>query len=102
MGRVPGGEHELKRWCWSLPLTSAVNPIVEEARLRKGHRRQQLVCPGSAHQVLLGNSKADQMQSSGVKHLETLKGEKPVVNQLEIHPFMQQKDITDYCAKNGQ
>lgn len=41
------------------------------------------------------------MQSSGVKHLETLKGEKPVVNQLEIHPFMQQKDITDYCAKNG-
>jgi diketogulonate reductase-like aldo/keto reductase len=39
--------------------------------------------------------------SSGVKHLETLKGEKPVVNQCEIHPWMQQQDITDYCAKNG-
>lgn len=40
--------------------------------------------------------------SSGVKHLETLKGEKPVVNQIELHCFMQQKDITDYCAKNGK
>lgn len=38
---------------------------------------------------------------SGVKHLETLKGEKPVVDQIETHCFMQQRDITEYCAKNG-
>ncbi|KAI0737582.1 Aldo/keto reductase [Daedaleopsis nitida] len=40
----------------------------------------------------------------GVKHLEEIKDaglETPEVNQLELHPFCQQKDIVQYCAKHG-
>ncbi|KAH8110125.1 Aldo/keto reductase [Phellopilus nigrolimitatus] len=40
----------------------------------------------------------------GVKHLEELreaKLETPAVNQIELHPFCQQKDIVEYCNKNG-
>ncbi|TFK79654.1 Aldo/keto reductase [Polyporus arcularius HHB13444] len=40
----------------------------------------------------------------GVKHLEEIKAaglETPAVNQVELHPFCQQKDIVDYCAKHG-
>ncbi|KAJ9119567.1 hypothetical protein QFC22_003276 [Naganishia vaughanmartiniae] len=48
-----------------------------------------------------GYAKNIGVSNFGVKHLETLKGEKPVINQLELHCFMQQKDITDYCQKNG-
>ncbi|GHJ86792.1 hypothetical protein NliqN6_3194 [Naganishia liquefaciens] len=48
-----------------------------------------------------GYAKDIGVSNFGVKHLETLKGEKPVVNQIELHCFMQQRDITDYCAKNG-
>ncbi|KAI0744923.1 Aldo/keto reductase [Earliella scabrosa] len=40
----------------------------------------------------------------GVKHLEEIKEaglETPAVNQLEIHPFCQQKEIVEYCGKHG-
>lgn len=40
----------------------------------------------------------------GVKHLEELKqyAELPItVNQIEIHPFNQMRDITDYCQSHG-
>ena len=26
---------------------------------------------------------------------------KPAVNQIELHPFCQQKPIVEYCEKNG-
>jgi len=26
---------------------------------------------------------------------------KPAVNQIELHPFCQQKDIVSYCDENG-
>ncbi|KAI0697744.1 Aldo/keto reductase [Cerioporus squamosus] len=40
----------------------------------------------------------------GVKHLEEIKAaglETPAVNQIELQPFCQQKDIVDHCAKHG-
>ncbi|KAF9050003.1 NADP-dependent oxidoreductase domain-containing protein [Panaeolus papilionaceus] len=39
----------------------------------------------------------------GVKHLEEIRDAgypAPAVNQIELHPFCQQKDIVDYCRKN--
>jgi len=40
----------------------------------------------------------------GVKHLEQIREagfEAPTVNQVELHPWCQQKDIAEYCKKNG-
>ncbi|CCL98370.1 uncharacterized protein FIBRA_00365 [Fibroporia radiculosa] len=40
----------------------------------------------------------------GVKHLEEIREmglETPAVNQIELHPFCQQKPIVDYCRKHG-
>ncbi len=38
----------------------------------------------------------------GVKHLqEMLKdGHRPVINQVDLHPFMTRADIVDFCQKN--
>lgn len=41
---------------------------------------------------------------SGVHHLEEIKAAglaKPAVNQIELHPFCQQKGIVEYCAKES-
>jgi len=40
----------------------------------------------------------------GVKHLEEIREaglETPSINQIELHPFCQQKPIVEYCKKNG-
>ncbi|KAL1696316.1 NADP-dependent oxidoreductase domain-containing protein [Schizophyllum commune] len=40
----------------------------------------------------------------GVKHLEEIRAanyELPSVNQIELHPLCQQKDIVEYCQKNN-
>jgi diketogulonate reductase-like aldo/keto reductase len=39
--------------------------------------------------------------SSGVKHLESLPEPVPAVNQIEIHPWCQQRPIVEYCQKHG-
>lgn len=39
--------------------------------------------------------------TSGIKHLESLPGPKPAVNQIELHPWCQQKPIVAYCQANG-
>ncbi|WVQ81056.1 hypothetical protein IAT38_003163 [Cryptococcus sp. DSM 104549] len=36
----------------------------------------------------------------GVKHLKALPSPKPAVNQIELHPFCQQRDIVEYCKEN--
>lgn len=38
---------------------------------------------------------------SNERHLEDLPAPKPAVNQIEVHPWMQQRPITTYCAENG-
>lgn len=37
----------------------------------------------------------------GVKHLKALPGPTPAVNQIELHPWCQQRDIVDYCREKG-
>jgi diketogulonate reductase-like aldo/keto reductase len=36
-----------------------------------------------------------------VKHLEALPEPRPAVNQIELHPWCQQREIVDYCDKYG-
>ena len=36
-----------------------------------------------------------------IKHLKQLPGPKPVINQVEFNPFLYQKELLDYCGKNG-
>ena len=38
----------------------------------------------------------------GVKHLQEMldKGQKPAVNQVDLHPFMTRTDIVTFCQKN--
>jgi len=38
---------------------------------------------------------------SGVKHLESLPEPVPAINQIEIHPWCQQRPIVEYCQKKG-
>ncbi|PSR84409.1 hypothetical protein PHLCEN_2v5446 [Hermanssonia centrifuga] len=43
------------------------------------------------------------LQISGVKHLEEIREagmETPAINQIELHPFCQQKPIVEYCRKH--
>jgi len=41
----------------------------------------------------------------GIAHLEDLKRYAkvwpPAVNQLELHPWLQQREVVEYCQKNG-
>ncbi|KAJ2928608.1 hypothetical protein H1R20_g8478, partial [Candolleomyces eurysporus] len=51
-----------------------------------------------------GKIKSVGVSNYGVHHLEELKAagyEAPTINQIELHPFCQQKPIVDYCNKNG-
>jgi len=62
-----------------------------------------------AWKALLAAKKAGKLRSVGVsnynvKHLEEISGaglELPSVNQIELHPFCQQKTIVDYCRSRG-
>lgn len=42
--------------------------------------------------------------NSGVQHIEDMKkysSIRPAVNQVELHPWCQQRNIAEYCQKNG-
>nr|GAT56272.1 predicted protein [Mycena chlorophos] len=62
-----------------------------------------------AYKALLEAKAAGKIRSVGVSnfnvhHLEEIKEagyETPSVNQIELHPFCQQKPIAEYCRKNG-
>ncbi|KAJ1303740.1 hypothetical protein OPQ81_008164 [Rhizoctonia solani] len=50
-----------------------------------------------------GKIKSVGVSNYGVKHLEEIEQaglEAPTVNQIELHPWCQQKDIVDYCKKH--
>ncbi|KDQ49722.1 hypothetical protein JAAARDRAFT_617210 [Jaapia argillacea MUCL 33604] len=61
------------------------------------------------YRALLDAKKAGKIKTVGVsnyspKHLEEIQAagfETPAVNQVELHPFCQQKPIVEYCKKNG-
>jgi len=52
-----------------------------------------------------GKTKSIGVSNFGVHHLEELKGYAtvfpPAVNQIELHPWFQQKDIVKWCKDNG-
>jgi len=52
-----------------------------------------------------GKLKSIGVSNFGVGHLEDLKSYAkvwpPSVNQLELHPWNQQREVVDYCKKNG-
>jgi len=48
----------------------------------------------------IGEAKDIGVSNFGVKHLETLPAPKPAINQIELHPWCQQKDIVEYCKAN--
>ncbi|EJD43488.1 Aldo/keto reductase [Auricularia subglabra TFB-10046 SS5] len=51
-----------------------------------------------------GKLKSIGVSNYGVHHLEEIKAEgleTPSVNQIELHPWCQQKPIVEYCNKNG-
>ncbi|CAE6488111.1 unnamed protein product [Rhizoctonia solani] len=50
-----------------------------------------------------GKIKSVGVSNYGVKHLEEIEQaglEAPTVNQIELHPWCQQKDIVEYCKKH--
>ena len=52
-----------------------------------------------------GTIRSGGVSNYGVHHLRELLNTKPryipSVNQVELHPFLQRKDIDDYCKKHG-
>ncbi|PWY97283.1 Aldo/keto reductase [Testicularia cyperi] len=50
-----------------------------------------------------GKVKTPGVSNFGVKHLEEIQktGELPAVNQIEIHPWCQQRPIVEYCKQNN-
>jgi len=51
-----------------------------------------------------GGAKNIGVSNFGVNHLEEIKGYSrtiPAVNQIELHPWLQQSEIVDYCVKEG-
>ena len=61
------------------------------------------------YKALVDAKKAGKLRDIGVSnynihHLEEIKSvglETPAVNQIELHPFCQQKPIVDYCNAHG-
>jgi diketogulonate reductase-like aldo/keto reductase len=49
-----------------------------------------------------GWTKSIGVSNYGVKHLQELlgQGQKPVLNQVDLHPFMTRTDIVDFCTKH--
>lgn len=62
-----------------------------------------------AWKSLIGAKEKGQLRDIGVsnynvKHIEEIRAaglEMPAVNQIELHPFCQQKPIVEYCKKNN-
>jgi len=52
-----------------------------------------------------GRTKSIGVSNWGIRHIEELKSfakvYPPHVNQIELHPFAQQREIVDFCHKNG-
>lgn len=52
-----------------------------------------------------GKVRSGGVSNYGVHHLQELLDTKPkfipAVNQVELHPFLQRKDIDTFCAKHG-
>ena len=51
-----------------------------------------------------GKARAVGVSNFGVSHLEGIRAaglEMPAVNQVELHPWLQQKELREYCESEG-
>ena len=57
------------------------------------------------HAYRQGKTRSIAVSNFTIQHLETLKQSAtlwpPALNQVECHPYYQQKDLLDYCRKEG-
>ncbi|TEB30297.1 Aldo/keto reductase [Coprinellus micaceus] len=56
------------------------------------------------HYRTLGKIRSVGVSNYGVHHLEEIREaglEKPSVNQIELHPYCQQREIVEYCREKG-
>ncbi|KAF5349299.1 hypothetical protein D9757_014727 [Collybiopsis confluens] len=62
------------------------------------------VIGSSTYTIATSAASSSATRNSAGSHLEEIKNagyELPAVNQIELHPFCQQKPIVDYCIKNS-
>ncbi len=57
---------------------------------------ERLVDEGLCRHIGVSNFSVDKL-----KRLVSIAAIKPEVNQVELHPYLQQKDMLDYCHNNG-
>ncbi len=53
------------------------------------------------HTIYRGPDLSFSSRHSGVAHLKALPSPTPAINQIEIHPWCQQKEIVKYCFENN-
>jgi len=55
--------------------------------------------------IQAGKIRSGGVSNYGVHHLQELINSKPKIlpsiNQVELHPFLQRKDIDDFCKEHG-
>lgn len=76
--------------------------LIHSSSSGKGGRRTLWTALEQAHQE--GKARAIGVSNWGVGHIEELKGSKvwpPHVNQIELHPWCQQREVVEYCQKQG-
>jgi len=60
---------------------------------------------GIEEAIEAGKIRSGGVSNYGVHHLQELLNSKPKVlpsiNQVELHPFLQRKDIDDFCKEHG-
>jgi len=92
-----GVEASLKKWGLDyFDLFLIHDPLAKDLRVE-------------SYKALVDAQKAGKVKSFGVsnygvKHLEEIKQAGlplPAVNQIELHPYLQQREIAEYCQKNN-
>ncbi|KAG9017627.1 hypothetical protein FRB90_000420, partial [Tulasnella sp. 427] len=105
---VPGSVVLSEPFYVLLRLTIKADHTIEVERILRRVRFLAVVEPKLKSQLAVPHGPGTEPFTlsirSGIHHLEEIKEaglEQPAVNQIEIHPWCQQRGIVDYCKKNG-